>query len=308
MNYKYTFTIFTPCYNAEYFIHRVIKSLEIQTFRDFEWFVIDDASTDNTYDLLVSYKLVSDFPIRIIKNETNQMLMSNFNLATSLANGRFFLPLNHDDEMVANALETFLEVWNTIPCTDTCYFSGVGCSCTNQFGNFIGTKYPNTPLISNDLEVEMKLNIKGEKWGFIRTDVMKEFPFPTEYKYVSENIIWWKIGLKYKKIYINDVLRIFYTNQSSHNSLTTSRKFKYLNGEIYTYKTRINEFFYIIDYKWLYKFKTYVKLARAIYHTGGKHLYHAKDIRSIIHKLIYLFVVLLSYPIIINDRRVLKKR
>ena len=41
-------TVFTPTYNRAYIIENLYRSLQRQTFRDFEWLIVDDGSTDNT--------------------------------------------------------------------------------------------------------------------------------------------------------------------------------------------------------------------------------------------------------------------
>lgn len=45
---NYTFTVFTPTYNREHTLHRVFDSLMKQTYKNFEWLIIDDCSIDNT--------------------------------------------------------------------------------------------------------------------------------------------------------------------------------------------------------------------------------------------------------------------
>ena len=45
---RYTFSVFTPTYNRAHLLPRVYECLEKQTFRDFEWLIVDDGSTDNT--------------------------------------------------------------------------------------------------------------------------------------------------------------------------------------------------------------------------------------------------------------------
>ena len=47
-------TVFTPTYNRGYIIEKLYRSLQQQTFTDFEWLVIDDGSTDHTEELFNS--------------------------------------------------------------------------------------------------------------------------------------------------------------------------------------------------------------------------------------------------------------
>ena len=62
--YKYKYTIFTPCYNSAPYIHRVFKTLDSQTYRNFEWIVINDASTDETSELIKEYIKGVDFKVK----------------------------------------------------------------------------------------------------------------------------------------------------------------------------------------------------------------------------------------------------
>ncbi|MCE2923619.1 MAG: glycosyltransferase family 2 protein, partial [Roseomonas sp.] len=63
------FTVFTPSYNRAHTIHRVYESLQQQTFRDFEWLVVDDGSTDNTKSIVEAWKKEAPFPIRYVWQE-----------------------------------------------------------------------------------------------------------------------------------------------------------------------------------------------------------------------------------------------
>ena len=54
MNYK--LSIITVCYNAENEIARTIESVLKQTFNDFEYIIVDGASTDSTLNIVNSYK------------------------------------------------------------------------------------------------------------------------------------------------------------------------------------------------------------------------------------------------------------
>lgn len=66
---NYTFTVFTPTFNRAASIHRVYESLKSQTFRDFEWLIVDDGSEDDTADLVRKWIKEADFPIEYMKTE-----------------------------------------------------------------------------------------------------------------------------------------------------------------------------------------------------------------------------------------------
>ncbi|MDR2407756.1 MAG: hypothetical protein LBE13_06560 [Bacteroidales bacterium] len=65
-----------------------------------------------------------------------------------------------------------------------------------------------------------KYKVKGEKFGFVKTDIMKEFPYSLIDKYVPENHIWFAMAEKYKMVYINETLRVYYmySGSLSHQS------------------------------------------------------------------------------------------
>ena len=42
------FTVFTPTFNRKELLEKLYKSLQKQTFKDFEWLIVDDGSTDGT--------------------------------------------------------------------------------------------------------------------------------------------------------------------------------------------------------------------------------------------------------------------
>ena len=64
-------TIVIPCYNASVYIDRCIKALEKQNFKDFKVIFIDDFSTDNTIDILSSFKGITTFHFEVLCNNSN---------------------------------------------------------------------------------------------------------------------------------------------------------------------------------------------------------------------------------------------
>lgn len=219
MEYEYQFTVFTPTYNRVHTLHRVYESLAAQTFRDFEWLIVDDGSTDDTSHVVSHWIEEAGFPIRYLW-QRNSGKHAAFNRAVSEAKGRFFVPADSDDRFVPTALERFLFHWNTIPQSRRHEFTGVACLCMTEQGDVIGTQFPFNPTDSDSLEISYKYKVRGEKWGFHRTDVLRQFPFPEVpgVKFVPESILWNRIARRYKIRFVNEALRIY--TQDAGDQLT----------------------------------------------------------------------------------------
>lgn len=56
-------TVFTPAYNRAHLLSRLYESLKLQTFKDFEWIVVDDGSIDNTKEVMA--KLLEEGAIKL---------------------------------------------------------------------------------------------------------------------------------------------------------------------------------------------------------------------------------------------------
>jgi glycosyltransferase involved in cell wall biosynthesis len=262
VNYQYKFTVFTPCYNSEKFLHRVFDSLQNQTFRNFEWIVINDASLDNTHELLERLIKKANFPINYIRNQKNLMLSINYNIAIREARGAFFMPIGHDDAFIPETLETYFNYWERY---GSDVFSGITCLCQDQFGNLIGDKFPASPYFSNYFDIVYNRKIKGEKCGIIRTDVIKRFLLPEDVDvYVSEGLIWLNIGKEFKTIFLNEIIRTYYVNEIEHRSLSwiLKNKVQYPQGQKYLSLQMINTFHKLINHNYIIKVKDYINYIR----------------------------------------------
>ncbi len=209
--YAFAFTVFTPTYNRAHTLSLVWNSLRQQTLRDFEWIVVDDGSSDNTRELVANWSRESRFPIRYLWQEHAHKKAAS-NLAVREARGRLFLTLDSDDECTRTALERFWWHWTNIPDSERDAFSAVTGLCSYPDGTVVGDLFPcNEWLDSDSMEIFHRWRVTGEKWGFQRTDIMRQFPFPEEVEgYVPEGVVWSKISSHYKTRFVNEVLRIYH--------------------------------------------------------------------------------------------------
>lgn len=210
------FSIFTPTYNRLNTLKKVYECLRIQSFMDFEWIVVDDGSDDGTKEYIEGLiENHTKFPIRLIVQKNSGKHIAQ-NKAVDIAKGELFIPLDSDDTMVNNALEVFHMEWERIPIKERGMYSGIGVHCMDSTGNLIGSLWPNGEIVSNDLEIMFKYHVKGEKWGTIRTDLLRLYKNPeVKGHFFSENTVWFRIAKNYKKKYINNMLRYYIRRDDS---------------------------------------------------------------------------------------------
>lgn len=242
------YTIATPTYNRANVLHRVYDSLRGQTYRDFEWIVVDDGSSDNTGAVVDGWIREADFPIRYIYQE-NGGKHTALNTAVQNAAGELFVIADSDDTFRADALEVMLKYWEDIPQSQRASFRGVTCRCYDPDTDIpIGTEFPNGIHDVLGIEAAFKYHYDFEMWGCNRTDVMKEFPFPDTrgegLSFYPETVIWNRMGLKYKVRYVNDPLRGYYRDQ---DNATTTKKRNRSKENIHLWTHYVNE---MMPYFW----------------------------------------------------------
>ncbi len=213
-NWKYRFTVFTTSFNRAHTLPRVYESLKKQSFRDFEWLVVNNGSSDNTQELVNSWQEENLFPIRLYFRQKNEHKKVAFNQGVKNADGELFINFDSDDEALPNALEIFDQYWRNIPEDEKDGFSAITARCVDQTGKSLGSGFPADVFDSDPLTIRYRYKLTWEKWGAHRTDVLRKYPFPENVQgLVPEGIIWSAIAKSYKTRFVNDVLRIMYTNE-----------------------------------------------------------------------------------------------
>lgn len=222
ISFSYKFTVFVPVYNAANTVDRVFKSLNAQSFRNFEVIIINDGSQDDSDTVINKFLEEASFEATYINNQVNKHKLGCIVEGIKLARGEFFLILDSDDECTPDALEIFNEEYESIPEELKKTISGVTCSCVDQNGKLVGDPFPHQPFYTNSFEKKVYLSIKGEKWGFTKTSILKSINFDDgifSKGLIPESFIWFLISKEgFLTKYINRQLRIYYIEPS--NSLS----------------------------------------------------------------------------------------
>ncbi|MCM3590185.1 glycosyltransferase [Brevibacillus borstelensis] len=94
-------TIAIPTYNRSRYLRDVIKSVLVQTYRDFELLIVDNASTDDTTEVVKSF---SDSRIRYVRNDKTISISENWNRCISLCGNSEYIMFFSDDDLMKETL------------------------------------------------------------------------------------------------------------------------------------------------------------------------------------------------------------
>lgn len=104
-------SICIPTYNQTKYLIKLLDSILIQTFTNFEIIISDDSSTDDVYDLISSYRHLFIDKITYVRNAKSLGPPTNWNNSISLAKGKWIKIMHHDDCFSSlNSLQFFFDL------------------------------------------------------------------------------------------------------------------------------------------------------------------------------------------------------
>jgi glycosyltransferase involved in cell wall biosynthesis len=141
-------SVLTPVYNGERFLRECIESVLAQSFEDWEYLILDNASTDSTPDIIKSYA-EKEPRIRYQRNEHTLPIMENWNTAMRLINpaSEYCKVIHADDTLFPRCLEEMVAVADAHPTT-----SLIGAYRIDGAGvNMISIPYPTDMVPGKEL-------------------------------------------------------------------------------------------------------------------------------------------------------------
>lgn len=165
-------------YNGMPYLEEAVESVLNQTYKNFKFIIVDDASTDDTLKYLKSLK---DRRIKLIRNKKNFGLAASLNIALQRTQGDYIARMDADDVSKPERLATQIGFMKKNPKVDIC---GSFVEVINEKGKVIGKlKKPIsdkdikkelfwlTPLLHPTWFVKKKVfkNLNGydEKWDYV---------------------------------------------------------------------------------------------------------------------------------------------
>ncbi len=224
-------TVFTPTFNRAYILKNLYESLCMQEYKNFEWLIVDDGSSDETNKIVKDWIKENKIEIRYFYQENSGKHVA-INLGVKNAKGKYFIIVDSDDYLTKDALKEITNCFISIDGMKN--FAGI--SGTKIFTNneLIGTTFEGEYVDATSLE-RKKFKINGDKAEVFYTDVLSKYKFPVfeDEKFMSEAYIWNKIAADgYKIRWFN---KPFIVCEYLEDGLTKNKKsiaYKNIKGEL----------------------------------------------------------------------------
>lgn len=205
---KLFITIFTPTFNRANLLYRLYQSLCNQTFKDFEWIIVNDGSKDNTDDVVQSFLDEGKIKIKYIKQENGGKHRA-INRGVREAKGDFFFIVDADDYLISTALKIVSFYAGQIK--DDTSFAGIcGMKCYPDMHRIGGDTLFKT-IDCTAIDFRNKYRMKGDVAEILKTSILKQYPFPEikDEKFCPEALVWNTISFNDLKLrYFNENIYI----------------------------------------------------------------------------------------------------
>lgn len=223
-----------PAYNVEEYVDKAIKSVLCQTYPYFELIIIDDGSTDNSFQICKIYK-ESDDRIILVHQE-NHGLSSARNLGLKIASGEYILFIDSDDlwfdqNVLDNIDKNILENRSELVVFSfaKAYLDKKLIYCNVSDWDCQLNRDPDSLI-----EFMIRVNIyKACAWNkCIKKEIVDTYRMMFPEGYVNEDIVWCGDLLRYcqKISYINDICYVY--RQGRKGSITSSKNEKNISDRV----------------------------------------------------------------------------
>lgn len=285
-----------PTYNYGNFLSHAIDSVLNQTFTDYELIICDNASIDDTEEIVKSY---SDRRIRYFRNSTNLGSTKNFNKCIEKSTGKYVYILHADDVMLPENLDEKVRILDSNPSVGLVHsnYYVINASGKNLRESLILEETSTKQMIEDGLSVFRRLITGGDFICAPTVMVKRECYNKVGYfnptlLYSPDWEMWMRIALEYDIAYIPTplIIRRLHKEQATHRYhgklFDSIEEFHLKKNMLEQIKNRIN------DYEKLREKVLYNAAMRAIKKVIGNYPHSAFG---------YLFLAVTNCPRIVRD-------
>ncbi len=183
-------TVVMSVYNGTLYLQEAVESILNQTFTDFEFIIIDDESTDKTWEILTQYAN-RDQRVKLFKNKENIGLTKSLNRGLEFATGEYIARQDADDVSLPDRFKL-----QTCFLDDNVDVGAIGTSAEviNEQGKFLEQSY----VIREHESIQACLLVNNclfHSSMMVRRSLMQALGgYREELRYAQDYDIWWRIS------------------------------------------------------------------------------------------------------------------
>ena len=183
-------SVIMPVYNTSKYLGDAIQSILQQSFRNFEFIIINDGSTDDSENVVLSF---NDPRIRYFKNEENKGLVHTLNKGLDLAEAEWIARMDGDD---ISSPDRFEKQWSFLNEHPTVEMLATTVTLINEDGKVTGQWKDDISAISTS-EITERLplnNCIAHPTIFIKTSLLKKFRYNPDQSMSEDYDLWLRMA------------------------------------------------------------------------------------------------------------------
>ncbi len=236
-------SIITPVYNAEKFLLDTIKTIEEQTYKNWELIFVNDCSNDKSAKI-IEEKIKENNKIKLINLEQNSGAAIARNTGITNSKGKYIVFIDADDLWNKEKLEKQIKFMKETNCS----FSFTGYEFANENGIGNG-KIVNVPKIITYKQALKNTTIWTSTVMFDMSKLTKEQIYMPNVKRGQDTATWWKVLKQIPYAYGIDEVLSYYRRT---NDTLSSNKIKALKRtwNLYRNVEHLNVFYSFYNFCW----------------------------------------------------------
>jgi len=224
-------SILTPTWNRAEYLKKVWKGLDSQTYKNIEWVIANDGSTDNTKEVVEALSKKSSFPVTFINADMRIGKPRMDNELMKHANGEFIIWNDSDDFLLPNAIDELVKLWQNIPHVERYKYLGVMALCSDNEGVMQTLSFDNDGSVLDTTWDNIMINEVGDGIIMCRADLIKDKKFLEVDFLITESSFWQPIASGMRVMLLSSVLKIM--DRSAPGSISFGEKMEYNRGKAY---------------------------------------------------------------------------
>jgi glycosyltransferase involved in cell wall biosynthesis len=186
-------SVLVTVYNRAKYLSACLDSILASTWQDFEIIIVDDCSSDDSFEIAKSYA-AGDRRIRLYQNDRNLGDYDNRNRTAALARGKYLKYLDADDLIYSHGLSVMVEALEQYP------EAAFGLSHTDRNPS---EPYPfctNSETVFRDAFLGQGVLGRGPSSAIIRRDAFEEVGGFSGRRFVGDNELWFRLAARWPAV------------------------------------------------------------------------------------------------------------